>query len=1610
METQFQKSDPNPSMRAANENNNNYRYHGMQNNNQAEDKSIPVPPLVGDDSIVQPNSLADEIYNFFSSGDDNNFNAAVGTHPLFGEGFQGFDPLIAIKDCVCKTPLLDALKKQTEATTREKEAHDVTRSKRIMSEREVTNLQRQITDYMDREAQMNMENNDLKAQVEQLQTRVQEAKEEASNADTLIERIRSELVVKHGEHAREVQRAQRAEADVEILEQQVESLQRQVGEYDEERIALERGRNALQTRFVEGVAKFKTLKVEAEMEKDELAQFIAVMQEQVKVMSSQKTAAEQESRSYREKLETMAANLNKYQLQIRSLEEALTKEEAEHSSQIIKLNSEIGRLEELVDSIRSKAVADVAGLDRSRGQCNNLLLRATKEIAHLDQTTEDLKNHLDAVNKECQSLQDSRKTADEEFKFKEETWKDEREKLIYEINRLKVIGSEMEESRNEAEVKIINLEEELSNSERFLQISENDAEKLAEDMDKRTETLNKALQKATEKLHEEIEGLKAALRAKSQELQEMKSAVNSAGGDVSLIPLNRDDYQRALRESEELKRENTELVASLRQSEQRESQLLSELDNIYAADEETEGGGEEVMEVTAEDGTEATRPEEKEDRETRLVADMTELQAKFDELQEGLALAEEEKRKLINVLKENLEAKPIDINAQLYQMRMAQQDGNDRENRAEGVDDNGENEDPTAKAPMTGGTSSRNSRNSLEALTRQVKVARNYQLNKGVGEAMQRHGLDIAELADMAKTYGDEHMDFNKILDDVLHKAQKYRAEKVALTNQLKEFKVEIHFLKMELSLYKELEVKMKELGNLDDETVKNAKVDVAEKRAKEQRPSDLDPDVQAAVANPDYPKSSIVKMTTMFAEQKHILDLADEFHTLDDLLRALREDITTETRALKKEIESIIRLVDSMKEDSGEKNANNVSGGGSGGTGRMDEDEERDESDRAFEAVNNNRGKGADTTATSATTMAGSRGGSLWSKMAGKGASRGSEIGERKSVKSGDGKKQSSLAGKNVPAKTSGATSPTKASNGSSALRESVAQRLEAISRRALEANEAYESEDVAQNRDVAEEENSLQSTTLELTEDEEQVDQAEATVETEFVEANSNAETSSKGDHRSMRVDFDLPPDSNKNNLSAYSGCLGPANWGAKEECQGNAKTKQILREATWEVEELDVIETGGSAKRRRDDGQRKRTIRQRADSIEEDAATSESGGGVKSGSRFAAQQAYVTDEQGNKWVTDDAGRKWVVDDFDRKWRLGLDGRQYMIDEAGIKWTVEEVDGRRRRWRRNRRGEYVYAEEDGVEWVVDEKNGSGGGREGCARRRDEAGNEIMRDENGLEWILDEVGRGWRDNEKGQTILLDDVGRTWKFDHDSKGMERFGHRRDALGQKWMIDLDGAAWLVADDRRGWRVDSNLNVFAIETGSRGKSGKGADTRWMLERSSGIQWLLDERCQKLRAATKREIFQVPLEVKMALNVDFETDVAYAEDRSVVSRKEGRRTNDEKSGRSSRRSDRSERRKRRSDSEVWTEDSGKDSAESYYSSKRRGKRSRPEMEGQADDVLGLSRTPSLLRAKAEKLRRKAAERQAALSSAKNANNAATPPPEKTDRPSYFASTWGM
>ena len=57
-----------------------------------------------------------------------------------------------------------------------------------------------------------------------------------------------------------------------------------------------------------------------------------------------------------------------------------------------------------------------------------------------------------------------------------------------------------------------------------------------------------------------------------------------------------------------------------------------------------------------------------------------------------------------------------------------------------------------------------------------------------------------------------------------------------------------------------------------------------------------------------------MTQMTTLFAEQKHVLDNADQFNSFEDLLEALRRDITIETKNLRREIEDIIKLVDDIR------------------------------------------------------------------------------------------------------------------------------------------------------------------------------------------------------------------------------------------------------------------------------------------------------------------------------------------------------------------------------------------------------------------------------------------------------------------------------------------------------------------------------------------------------------------------------------------------------------------------------------------------------------------------------------------------------------------------
>ena len=289
--------------------------------------------------------------------------------------------------------------------------------------------------------------------------------------------------------------------------------------------------------------------------------------------------------------------------------------------------------------------------------------------------------------------------------------------------------------------------------------------------------------------------------------------MNAAGGLVSLMPLDRDDYQQALRESAELKRENAELTDELRRSSAEASKLQSELNNVLADDDDDSGdddggggGGDDDDEKpegeksqkdstrSSKDGSprgskgdsprgskgdspRGSKAAEAEHREARLTADLTELQGRLNELQEALTASESQVEKMTSILKESMQAKPMDIHAEMYEKQMAMNAGSSGVDKPFGdraaTEEGGEEGTGEGEATATANTHSappRTSADSLKALTHQIKMARNYQLKKGIGEAMQRVGVDNDELQNLAQTYEGQHVDFNQTLEEIVRK------------------------------------------------------------------------------------------------------------------------------------------------------------------------------------------------------------------------------------------------------------------------------------------------------------------------------------------------------------------------------------------------------------------------------------------------------------------------------------------------------------------------------------------------------------------------------------------------------------------------------------------------------------------------------------------------------------------------------------------------------------------------------------------------------------------------------------------------------------------------
>ena len=140
-----------------------------------------------------------------------------------------------------------------------------------------------------------------------------------------------------------------------------------------------------------------------------------------------------------------------------------------------------------------------------------------------------------------------------------------------------------------------------------------------------------------------------------------------------------------------------------------------------------------------------------------------------------------------------------------------------------------------------------------------------------------------------------------------------------------------------------------------------------------------------------------------------------------------------------------------------------------------------------------------------------------------------------------------------------------------------------------------------------------------------------------------------------------------------------------------------------------------------------------------------------------------------------------------------------------------------------------------------------------------------------------------------------------------------------------MIDLEGGVWMVGCDRRAWRVDSNMDILVLETArgrggsSSGSSSIGDEARWLVERSTGIQWLVDEKRDRIRAATKKEAIRVPPDVRKALKVEAKAGRAGAdEDSDVASSRSGSPVTSTVTTRSKRTRASAESRKRRAKEE--------------------------------------------------------------------------------------------
>ena len=123
------------------------------------------------------------------------------------------------------------------------------------------------------------------------------------------------------------------------------------------------------------------------------------------------------------------------------------------------------KLERELTRVQDRGRDDLKASDDAKLQLNHLLLRATKEISHVDRVNEDLDVSCRALNDETAKLKREKEYLREQMTDLQGKYKNDTERLDFEIASLTKSNAELDETISAMKITVTDLKDELRNSQ-----------------------------------------------------------------------------------------------------------------------------------------------------------------------------------------------------------------------------------------------------------------------------------------------------------------------------------------------------------------------------------------------------------------------------------------------------------------------------------------------------------------------------------------------------------------------------------------------------------------------------------------------------------------------------------------------------------------------------------------------------------------------------------------------------------------------------------------------------------------------------------------------------------------------------------------------------------------------------------------------------------------------------------------------------------------------------------------------------------------------------------------------------------------------------------------